>query len=150
MEGVIRPYFRLSPTIDTRACKYEVSLCLVFYNEAKFLKEWLDYHLVIGVSHFYLYNNNSTDDYMPVSVLEGMNAGLLVISSNVGGVPYMIEDGVNGLLFESKNAEALAEKMILAVEKQEMVKSMINKGNQSLGKYTWASVREQLLPLYEN
>lgn len=87
---------------------------------------------------------------MPVSVLEGMNAGLLVVSSNVGGVPYMIEDGVNGLLFESKNAEALAGKMILAVEKQEMVKSMINKGNQSLGKYTWASVRKQLLPLYEN
>lgn len=49
-------------------------------------------------------------DNMPVSVLEGMNAGLLVISSNVGGVPYMIEDGVNGMLFESKNAEALAEK----------------------------------------
>lgn len=40
--------------------------------------------------------------------------------------------------------------MILAVEKQEMVKSMINKGNQSLGKYTWASVRKQLLPLYKN
>lgn len=38
----------------------------MFYNEAKFLKEWLDYHLVIGVSHFYLYNNNSTDDYLEV------------------------------------------------------------------------------------
>lgn len=120
----------------------------MFYNEAKFLKEWLDYHLVIGVGHFYLYNNNSTDDYMPVSVLEGMNAGLLVISSNVGGVPYMIDDGVNGLLFCSKNEEALAEKMILVVEKQEKSKAMIHEAYQGLGKYSWESVKRKLLPVY--
>lgn len=120
----------------------------MFYNEAKFLKERLDYHLVIGVSHFYLYNNNSTDDYMPVSVLEGMNAGLLVISSNVGGVPYMIDDGVNGLLFCSKNEEALAEKMILVVEKQEKSKAMIHEAYQGLGKYSWESVKRKLLPVY--
>lgn len=85
---------------------------------------------------------------MPVSVLEGMNAGLLVISSNVGGVPYMIEDGVNGMLFESKNAEALAEKMILAVEKQEKSKAMIHEAYQGLGKYSWESVKRKLLPVY--
>ena len=38
-------------------------------------------------------------DNMPVSLLEAMNAGGLVISSNVGGVPYMIEHGRTGLLF---------------------------------------------------
>lgn len=88
-------------------------------------------------------------DNMPVSVLEGMNAGLLVISSNVGGIPYMIEDGVNGMLFLSKDAEALAKKMLCAVEDQEKTQSMIRKANQSLGKYTWESVREQLLPVYQ-
>lgn len=29
---------------DKRKLKYEVSLCLIFNNEAPFLKEWLDYH----------------------------------------------------------------------------------------------------------
>lgn len=43
--------------------KYEVSLCLLFKNEAPYLKEWLEYHLMIGVEHFYLYNNNSVDDF---------------------------------------------------------------------------------------
>lgn len=51
---------------DTRMLKYEVSLCLIFNNEAPFLKEWLDYHLTIGVNHFYLYNNNSTDNYLDI------------------------------------------------------------------------------------
>lgn len=47
-------------------------------------------------------------DNMPVSVLEAMNAGVLVISSNVGGVPYLIEHERTGLLFdllENKNTK---------------------------------------------
>ena len=45
--------------------KYEVSICAIFKNEAPFLKEWLDYHIMIGVDHFYLYNN-SEDNYSDV------------------------------------------------------------------------------------
>ena len=40
-----------------------ISVCANFKNESKYLKEWLDYHLELGVEHFYLYDNNSTDDY---------------------------------------------------------------------------------------
>jgi hypothetical protein len=38
----------------------------MFKNEAPYLIEWLEYHLMVGVTHFYLYNNNSTDDYATV------------------------------------------------------------------------------------
>ncbi len=51
---------------DKRKLKYNVSLCLIFKDEAPFLKEWFDYHLTVGVEHFYLYNNNSTDNYLEV------------------------------------------------------------------------------------
>lgn len=43
--------------------KYTVSLCGIFKNEAKFLDEWIQFHIVIGIDHFYLYNNNSDDNY---------------------------------------------------------------------------------------
>lgn len=46
--------------------KYMVSICAIFKNEALYLKEWLDYHLLVGIEHFYLYNNNSTDDFMKI------------------------------------------------------------------------------------
>lgn len=49
-----------------RKYKYEVSLCLIFKDEAPYLKEWLEYHLLIGVEHFYLYNNFSSDNYKEV------------------------------------------------------------------------------------
>ena len=43
--------------------KYTVAVCAIFKNESVFLKEWLEYHLLIGVEHFYLYNNFSEDNY---------------------------------------------------------------------------------------
>jgi glycosyltransferase involved in cell wall biosynthesis len=44
-------------------------------------------------------------------LLEAMASGKPVIGSNVDGIPYVIEHGVNGLLFESENVEDLAAKM---------------------------------------
>lgn len=46
--------------------KYKVSLCGMFKNEAKYLEEWINYHLVVGIDHFYLYNNNSDDNFREV------------------------------------------------------------------------------------
>lgn len=46
--------------------KYDVSMCAIFQNEAPYLKEWIEYHQLIGVDHFWLYNNNSSDDYLSV------------------------------------------------------------------------------------
>lgn len=59
-------YIELFGTHDKRKMKYRISLCLIFKNEAPFLKEWLDYHLSIGVDHFYLYNNNSDDNFKEI------------------------------------------------------------------------------------
>ncbi|MEC7840428.1 MAG: glycosyltransferase family 92 protein [Chlamydiota bacterium] len=46
--------------------EYELAICTIFQNEAKYLKEWIEFHRIVGVEHFYLYNNNSTDHYLEV------------------------------------------------------------------------------------
>ena len=89
-------------------------------------------------------------DNMPVSVLDGFNAGLLVISSNVGGVPYMIEDEVNGLLFESNNTMALAEKMMWALSHQDESHNMIDNAKEAVKLYSWECVREKIFELYNS
>ncbi len=48
------------------AYKYELSVCAIFQNEARFMKEWLDFYRLAGVEHFWLYNNDSTDEYAEV------------------------------------------------------------------------------------
>lgn len=46
--------------------QYELSICAIFKNDAPYLKEWIEYHKLVGVDHFYLYNNGSTDGYKRV------------------------------------------------------------------------------------
>ena len=43
-----------------------LSVCAIYKNEARYLAEWLEFHLLAGVEHFFLYNNNSTDDHREV------------------------------------------------------------------------------------
>jgi hypothetical protein len=54
---------------DRRAvasCRYKLAVCAIFREEAPFLAEWIDFHCMVGVGHFYLYDNFSTDDFRAV------------------------------------------------------------------------------------
>lgn len=89
-------------------------------------------------------------DNMPLSLLEAMNAGLLVISSNVGGVPYMIESNVSGYLFQSNNTKDLTDKMISAIKYPSKTLEMIHNAKTSLPRYQWTNIKPMLLNLYTN
>ncbi len=52
--------------VDKNLFLYDLAVVAIFKDEGKYLKEWLDYHLLAGVEHFYLYNNDSSDDYAEV------------------------------------------------------------------------------------
>ena len=95
-----------------------------------------------------IFLSSPTIDNMPVSVLEAMNAGLLVISSRVGGVPYMIKNNTTGLLFESDNHEELAQKMLWAAANQTVTKAIIQQAHRAVGNYRWEIIKEKLYTVY--
>lgn len=51
----------------------------------------------------------SRDETMPIVILEAMGLGKAVVSTDVGGVREWLRDGMNGVLIEKENPEALAE-----------------------------------------
>lgn len=59
-------YLFINPGNYSNKVKYNVSICAIFKNEAPYLKEWIEFHKIVGVEHFYLYNNNSTDEYLEI------------------------------------------------------------------------------------
>lgn len=63
---------------------YDLAVVAILKNEGHYLKEWLDYHLLAGVSHFYLYDNDSTDDYDAI-VAPYVAAGLVTSNKISGG-----------------------------------------------------------------
>mgnify|MGYP003804028641 CR=1 FL=1 len=91
----------------------------------------------------------STDN-LPVSILEAFNAGLLVISSNVGGIPYLVENGRTGYLFEYNHNDDLTEKMAMAVKEQQKSLEIIANAHHEIKKFHPGIVKSKLLYLYQN
>jgi hypothetical protein len=56
----------LSTKEPYKSYEYDVALCAIFQNEADYLKEWIEFHKLVGVQHFYLYNNLSQDHFQQV------------------------------------------------------------------------------------
>lgn len=63
-----------------------------------------------------LFISTNNIDNAPVSMVEFMAMGLPVISTNVGGIAFMIEDTINGFLVPQNDANAMAEKIIELIE----------------------------------
>jgi glycosyltransferase involved in cell wall biosynthesis len=59
-----------------------------------------------------------------LTILEAFSFGKPVIASNLGGIPELVENGENGLLFEPDNAKDLAEKINSLFENSEKINSM--------------------------
>lgn len=53
-------------TSGIKGYTYDYAICAIFQNEARFMKEWIEFHKIVGFQHFYLYNNLSTDNYLEV------------------------------------------------------------------------------------
>lgn len=51
---------------DAALFRYELAIVAILKNEAPYIREWLEYHLMAGVEHFYLYDNDSEDNLTEV------------------------------------------------------------------------------------
>lgn len=61
---------------------------------------------------------------LPISILEAMASGLPIITTPVGGIPEVIEDGINGFLITPGDHRALAEKLLLLLSNKQMRQEM--------------------------
>lgn len=92
--------------------------------------------------------NPSTVDNMPNSVLEALASGLPVISTDVGGVPFIVRHGETALLVPPGNDAALAQAIRQLKADAALRARLRENGLAQVEQYTWASVRHQWLDLY--
>ncbi len=90
--------------------------------------------------------NPSTIDNMPNSVLEALSSGVLVVSTNVGGIPHMVQDRYSALLVPPNAPEKLAEAVIELVENPDLTSNLAENGLKSVEKYS----PESVIPIWES
>ena len=77
----------------------------------------------------------SRDETMPIVILEAMGLGKTVISTDVGGVREWVRDGMNGLLVEKENPEALAKALAACAGSPEFGRRLATAGGRTFDRH---------------
>jgi len=87
----------------------------------------------------------STYETQGIVVLEAMAAGTPVVAANARATPEFIEEGKNGYLFEPANANDFAEKIVMAMEDDEMGRNAM----EFVKKYSIENMAQKLVNFYD-
>lgn len=92
--------------------------------------------------------NPSRVDNMPISVLEAMASGVPVVSTNAGGVSFIVRDGINALLVPIGDHAAMAAAVQRLLRDPELARRLRDAALTEVQKYTWARVRKEWAEVY--
>jgi glycosyltransferase involved in cell wall biosynthesis len=97
-----------------------------------------------------IYLNSPDIDNMPGSIIEAYAAGLPVVTTNAGGIPYIVTDGETGLMVERNDHAGLARAALRLLETKGLAGRIARRAHEECLKYSWGAVREEWLTLYRD
>jgi len=100
--------------------------------------EWISYSKCFNV-----FINTTNFDNTPVSVIEAMALGLPVVSTNVGGIPYLVSDNTDGLLVPPKDVGAMANAIIKIKLDEDLKLKLVSNARTKVENFDWNIVRPQ-------
>ena len=107
--------------------------------------DWID-----KSKDYNLFINTSKVDNTPVSVLEAMALGLVVVSTNVGGVPNIIEHKKQGFLVESDDEVAMVKAIIQLMENTDEAQSTRENARQMVEQFDWEIIKYKWFKIFDD
>jgi glycosyltransferase involved in cell wall biosynthesis len=92
--------------------------------------------------------NPSRVDNMPNSLLEAMASGVPIVSTSVGGIPFLVEDGRTALLVPPGQPPAMAEAVLRLLREPELADRLRSEARREVSRYAWPRVRPVLFGAY--
>ena len=97
-----------------------------------------------------IFLNTSQVDNMPNSILEAYVCGLPVVSTNPGGIPFMVKHKETGLLSSVDDHNSLSECIIDLVENPELKDKITAAGKKYIDDISWDIIKEKWITLYRD
>ena len=95
-----------------------------------------------------IYLNGSEIDNQPLSLLEAFACGLPIVTTDAGGIPDIVTDGVTGTVIPRGDYVQMAERAIALLNNPARARQMVEQGRQECLKYSWEAVRSKWLGVY--
>jgi glycosyltransferase involved in cell wall biosynthesis len=92
--------------------------------------------------------NASLVDNFPISLLEGLASGVPIVTTRVGGIPYLVEHEKTALLVPPRSSQALAEAVLRLLEDRALASQLRAAGLEAVRQYSWPRVRAGLFAAY--
>lgn len=90
-----------------------------------------------------IFINTTRFDNLPVSLIEAMALGLPIVSTNVGGIPFLINDHRNGLLADSGDLETIYSAVEQLMLQPELAKTIAGNAREDAERFDWNQVKYQ-------
>jgi glycosyltransferase involved in cell wall biosynthesis len=90
----------------------------------------------------------SLSEGFPNVIIEAMAMGLPIIASRVGGLPWIIKDGVNGFLVEPSNPHEIAEKITFLLINDDLRTYISRRNIEKAREYSWENIIKKLEKVY--
>ncbi|MBW6475438.1 MAG: glycosyltransferase family 4 protein, partial [Anaerolineaceae bacterium] len=92
-----------------------------------------------------IFINTTNFDNTPVSMIEAMASGLCIVSTNVGGIPYLIEHANDGLLVPPDDPQAFAGAILNIITDQSLAKRLSSNAWEKAKCFDWSII----IPLWD-
>lgn len=92
--------------------------------------------------------NSSLVDNMPISILESLASGVPIVSTNVGGVRHLVQDGSTALLVPPATPDAMGAAMCRVAADKNLARKLAEAGRKAAQAYGWPNVRQRLCDVY--
>lgn len=93
-----------------------------------------EYDVFINTTHF---------DNTPVSVMEAMALGLPIVSTNVGGIPFLVENNKTALLVNDNSVNEMVNSIQRLIEDENLTNLLSENGRKLAETWDWNKVKEQ-------
>ncbi len=93
--------------------------------------------------NFDIFINTTHFDNTPVSVLEALALGLPVVTTNVGGIPFLLENQQTALLVNDNETNEMVKSIENLIENSQLVQNLSTNGRILVEKFDWEIVKKE-------